>query len=578
MRLLTGLRQIFGRMSPARRHQFFFVIALLLLGAIAELGTIGAVIPFLALLSSQQRLGLSGPGSGFEPLVLATGAFIAFALLAGFVRLQLAWSSRSFALHFGHELAVEIQRRVIFQPFAFHIERNSSSLMAGLNKAEILVHDVLLPLMHALTAAVIALAVTGALLFVDAFATVLAAVAFILIYALISLLTRKSLDAHSEAMKTAYDDRLRTVQESLGGIRDVIIDHAQHVYLRAFSAIDYKVSSSRAGYQFIAAAPRYLIETAGLIMIAGIALFMADRPGGIMGAIPTLGALALGAQRLLPLIQQIYAGWSSVAAHQSLYGQVLELLSLPMANEPPADVPPVKLGKAIVLRNVGFAYPTRKGLALDDINLAIPRGSMVALIGPTGSGKSTLVDVLMGLLAPTEGSVAIDDVQLSAETRPAWYRSIAHVPQSIFLIDASIERNIAFSLPNIEPVRQKVVEAARKAQLHDFIVALPAGYETAVGERGVRLSGGQRQRLGIARAIYKGAPILVFDEATSALDDATEDAVIAAVEQLRREGRTIIIVAHRQSTIRHCDMVVRLDQGRLAECRSTVGRVAKRSG
>jgi ATP-binding cassette subfamily B protein len=206
---------------------------------------------------------------------------------------------------------------------------------------------------------------------------------------------------------------------------------------------------------------------------------------------------------------------------------------------------------------------------LDEISLTIPRASMLALVGSTGSGKSTLVDVIMGLLQPGAGRILIDEIPLTETSRRQWHRSVAHVPQSIFLADASIARNIALSLPDEAADEWRIVEAAKIAQLHDFVLSLPGGYDTYVGERGIRLSGGQRQRLGIARAVYKNAPILILDEATSALDEATEAAVIEALEELRREGRTIIIVAHRASTVSRCDKVVRLHEGRLVEDTTT---------
>jgi ATP-binding cassette subfamily B protein len=188
---------------------------------------------------------------------------------------------------------------------------------------------------------------------------------------------------------------------------------------------------------------------------------------------------------------------------------------------------------------------------------------MVALVGETGSGKTTVADLLMGLISPTAGQILVDDIPLTAMNAGSWHRNIAHVPQSVFLVDSTIAWNIALSLPGSPPDHQRVVDCAKKAQLHDFILSLPAGYETPVGERGVQLSGGQRQRLGLARAIYKGAPVMVLDEATSALDDQTEAAVIAALDELRAEGRTIVLVAHRLSTIRLCDLVAKLDHGRL---------------
>lgn len=282
---------------------------------------------------------------------------------------------------------------------------------------------------------------------------------------------------------------------------------------------------------------------------------------------PILGAVALGAQRLLPLIQQLYQGWTNLAGNRSIAAQVLELLALPVEEQtPPAgDVPPMGLRHAICFDQVSYTYSGRPRPALEDVSLTIQSGTRVALVGPTGSGKSTLADLLMGLLVPTAGQITIDGEPLTHATRRAWQRGIAHVPQSIFLADTSISRNIAFGVPTSEIDVDRVVRAAASAQLGEFIASLPEGYETSVGERGVRLSGGQRQRLGIARAIYKDASVLVLDEATSALDHDTEVAVMRALDQLGGEGRTIVIIAHRQSTIEHCELVARLDHGRIAQ-------------
>jgi ATP-binding cassette subfamily B protein len=229
------------------------------------------------------------------------------------------------------------------------------------------------------------------------------------------------------------------------------------------------------------------------------------------------------------------------------------------------DVPPLPLRSQIRFDEVSFAYPSRGGAAVDRLSFDIRCGQRVALIGKTGSGKSTLADLLMGLLEPTEGRITIDGVPLTRENRRNWQRSIAHVPQAIFLADASIARNIGLGAAEEAIDLERVIEAATKAQLHQFVAGLPEGYETFVGERGIRLSGGQRQRLGIARAIYKQAPVLVLDEATSALDDATEAAVMQALDQLGSEGRTIILIAHRLSTVARADQVVRLEDGRLIQ-------------
>jgi ATP-binding cassette subfamily B protein len=270
---------------------------------------------------------------------------------------------------------------------------------------------------------------------------------------------------------------------------------------------------------------------------------------------------------LLPLLQQIYVSWSVAVGNNSILTQVLELVRLPVNAElmEAGQLPALPLRQDIRFEKVGFVYPSRQGAAVKQVSLEIRRGQRVALIGKTGSGKSTLADLVMGLLEPTEGRILVDGVPLTTANRRNWQRSIAHVPQAIFLADASIARNIALGVPSETVDMERVIEAARKAQLDGFVDELPEGYDTFVGERGIRLSGGQRQRLGIARAIYKQAPVLVLDEATSALDDATEAAVMQALDRLGEEGRTIIMIAHRLSTIAEADVVIRLDGGRVVE-------------
>jgi ATP-binding cassette subfamily B protein len=425
--------------------------------------------------------------------------------------------------------------------------------------------------MRAVTAGVIASFMIAFLFFIAPVATMFLAVTFVGTYLIISAIAQKRLDLNSRILGSAEDDRLKIVQESLGGIREVIIDNSQSIYLREFDRVDSRLAAARASTEFAILAPRYVIEIIGIVVIATIAVLIGRRAGGIPAALPILGALALGGQRLLPLLQEVYSGWSSATGRRSVLQQVVGLLLLEAPEDGVETRSPLTLRRSVRLEDVTFTYPSRNRPAIDRINLLVPAGSMVAVTGPTGSGKSTLVDAVMGLLPPDSGRILIDEVELNASTQRNWYRSVAHVSQSIFLADSSIERNIALSVPERPPDTDQVVAAAKKAQLHDFIMGLPEGYSTLVGERGVRLSGGQRQRLGIARAIYKNAPIFVLDEATSALDEETERAVMAALEDLRREGRTIIIVAHRESTIRNCDFVARLDHGRIVDHGSATG-------
>ena len=568
----AGLREIHAHVSAARQREFAAVLALMLVGAFAELATIGSVIPFLSLLSERAASGVPSMASLFSTLgrlvggdALAGAALVfgALAVIAGLIRLELSWLTQHFVYRLGHELALESQRRILLQPYSFHICHNSSELVAVTAKAEILVFDLILPLMQTIISACIAAVLILGLLYIDPFTTLAAASAFVLIYLLVSALTARRLAVNSEIVGTAYEERIKTLQEALGGIRDVIIDNSEAEHLKLFDRVSDRLGRARATTNFMAMAPRFIVEALGMVVIAAMVVVLSQRSGGIAFALPLLGAFALGAQRLLPLVQTIYSGWSLAAGHRSIVGQVIEVLRLPVPDEV-EDRAALPFRRAIEIDDVSFAYPGRpNALVLSSVSFDIPKGAMIALTGKSGSGKSTLADLLMGLLEPTDGRICVDGARLGSENARRWQRNIAHVPQSIFLADSTVARNIALSLPHDPPDHDRIVDAAKKAQLHDFIVALPSGYDTRVGERGIRLSGGQRQRLGIARAIYKDAPVLVLDEATSALDELTEKAVIAALKDLRSQGRTIVIIAHRRSTVGHCDLAARLEDGRL---------------
>lgn len=570
--LLSGLRAVYRHMSRQRRRQFLYVLLLMLAGAVAELATIGAVIPFIALLANSRdpaphwlRLVPAGYGGASAPVV-AGAAFILFAVVAGIIRFQLGLSSRGFVFELCHDLCLTLQRRILSQPYAFHVERNMSTLVTVVDKVDGLVTNMILPLMQGLAGAIVGVCVLALLIELDPLLTLTLIATLLLTYGLFTLLFRQRLNNNGAILKTAYDDRMKVLQESLGGIRELIIDGSLGLYLALFRRVDWRLAKTRTSTQLMILAPYYLIETLAMVLIAVLALWVASRSGGITAALPVLGTLALAAQRLLPLIQNIYRAWSGVEEYRPVLGQVEDLLLLPVAVEDDRPVSPLPLRKSLRVEDVSFGYSNRRTPALSGVGLTVPAGTMLAVTGETGSGKTTFADLIMGLMHPDSGRVLVDDVELSPATIKRWHKSIGHVPQQIFLADSSIAHNIALSLPDEEVDEERVVAAARKAELHDFILSLPEAYDTVVGERGVRLSGGQRQRLGIARAIYKGAPILILDEATSALDERTEDLVLGALKRLRADGRTIIMIAHRRSTISACDLVIRLEKGRLVDC------------
>jgi len=350
----------------------------------------------------------------------------------------------------------------------------------------------------------------------------------------------------------------------LGGIRDVLIDGLQEIYCRIYHHADSQLRRALANIAIMGGAPRPVIEAFGLVFIGWLAYAMSNGTESMTSAIPILGALAMAAQRLLPLVQQGYAGWTSVQGGQASLLDVLDLLEQPLPRYSTlAPAAPISFREQITLHDLHFRYGSHGPWVLCGIDLQITRGSRMGLMGTTGSGKSTLLDVLMGLLTPTSGAFRIDGVEVDEINHRAWQAHIAHVPQTIYLADATIAENIALGVTPAEIDYARVKQAAQRAQIARTIESWPDGYETFVGERGIRLSGGQRQRIGIARALYKKADVLVFDEATSALDAETELAVMAAMEAFDPD-LTILIVAHRLSTLRNCTQVVELAHGQIA--------------
>lgn len=557
---------IYRWLDRPRRVQFGVTLALMVLGAFAETATVGAVLPFLAIVTGGREAGIIGTlalGVGMDLLTFAAGLLIAIAVLATGLRLVLLWVGQRFVHQLARDLAQGVYRRALYRPYGWHVQHNSSETLAGMEKVQFLLGNVLLPVIAGTTAAVVAVCLLAALLVIDPAIMTVAAIFIAILYGLLSMFSYRRLHRSSDVMAGAIRERVQLVQEGLGGIRDVLLDRSQAVFLDKFAAVDGRFREAQGLNQFLAGAPRFVAELAGVLLIAVIAVIVARRPGGLAGAVPVLGALALGAQRLLPLVQQVYFSWSQIYGHRAALIDVAALL-VDGEEVIHAGRGMAPLASHVRFDHVSYAYPGTQEPVLRDVSLDIPCGARIGLAGPSGSGKSTFVDLLLGLLEPSSGHVLIDGQSLDAQTSATWQAQVAHVPQTIFLADASIAANIAFGVEDALIDAARVKQAAQWADIHDFIAALPQAYETQVGERGERLSGGQRQRIGIARALYKQAALLVFDEATSALDDRTEAAVMASIEHLPR-SLTIVIIAHRLTTLRQCDRIVSLDAGRIAQ-------------
>jgi ABC-type multidrug transport system fused ATPase/permease subunit len=570
---------IWRHLNRRRRLQLGAALLLMLASGVAEVGSLAAVVPFLAVLSYPQRLwqlplvqsvavGL-GISAAQELLLPATLLFGLAAVLAAAVRLLNLWVNGRLAAAIGSDLSCDAYQRTLYQPYAAHVQRNSSGVITGITTQTLQVVLVLNAALQLVTAAVVALGLLGALLAIDWPVACTAMAVFGAAYGLLSVTARRQLVSNSRLVADASQLQLKVLQEGLGAIRDVLLDGTQATYLAIYRQADLPMRQRQAQSTFLGTFPRYALEALGLVVIALLALLLSWQRDGSSAVIPLLGTLALGSQRLLPALQQMYGSWALIKARQSAVVDVLAMLQQPMPQQAllPAP-PPLLLSQAVQLQRLRFRYGPDAPWVLDGIDLEIRRGERIGLIGSTGSGKSTLVDLLMGLLEPTEGRILIDGIDLHDPEQPerlaAWRATIAHVPQSIFLADSSIAENIAFGIPKEQIDQERVQQAAKQAQIASFIESSTDGYNTFVGERGVRLSGGQRQRIGIARALYKQASVIVLDEATSALDTATEGAVMASLEGLSRE-LTVVMIAHRLSTVERSDRVIRLDSGHITK-------------
>jgi ATP-binding cassette subfamily B protein len=545
----------------------------MLFSALAEVVSMGAVLPFLGILVAPDRV-LSHPlvsdvaqawgiTSGNQLVLPLTVAFAAAAIIAGLVRIVLLWVSTRIAYGSGADLGTLVYRRTLYQPYQVHLARNSSEVISGITNKVVGAVNVLLSLLMLASSTVLLIALMLALITIDPMVALVATVVIGASYTSITLMSRQRLHRNSQRIAHEQSQVVKALQEGLGGIRDVLLDGAQPVYCEIYRDADYALRRAQGNNLFIAGSPRFVMEALGMALIAALAYVLSYRSGGVAQALPVLGALALGAQRLLPAMQQIYAAWATIAGSYASLKDTLELLDQPLSTELLENVvEPLHFKKDIQFREVRFRYTDEEPMVLDGFNLLITKGARVGFVGSTGSGKSTTLDLLMGLLTPTEGEILIDSQTLNCYSNRAWQQAIAHVPQSIYLADTTLAENIAFGVPRDSIDLNRVKQAAHQAQIADFIESGTQGYQTHVGERGIRLSGGQRQRIGIARALYKQASVLVFDEATSALDNATEQSVMDAIEDLSSD-LTILIVAHRLSTVRCCDTIVELDHGKL---------------
>lgn len=564
-----ALKKIRAILTPAERRRVMAMLVLVVLMALAETGGVVSIMPFLSVLGRPEvihenpwlqraydALGASGPQQFMLTLGLASMAVVL--LSAAFKTVTLHLVAR-FVNMMRHSISTRLLSRYLRQPYEFFLERNPSVLAKNvLSEADQFIFELLQPLSMLVAQGTVVLAMVILVFVYDPKMAVFIVAGVGALYGLIYLLVRRRLVRIGHARQAANAGRYQSSNEALGGIKEVQVTRAAENYEQAFAVHSREYSRHSATAETLSSSPLYIVEAVGYAGLIGIALLLLARDDDISTVLPALGLYGFAAYRMLPAAQIMYRGFARMKFSTALLNNIQRDLSLGF-EDAPVGTSMLTPEKEIRLEGISYAYPSKPGKpVLERLDLVIPANTSIGIAGPSGAGKSTLMDILLGLLKPQTGTLSVDGTPITSSNVADWQRAIGYVPQHIYLADASVAENIAFGTPKASIDMQAVERAARAAQIHEFVEReLPQGYNTKLGDRGIRLSGGQRQRVGIARALYRDPPVLFFDEATSALDARTEEHVNDAVRGLSG-SKTIVVIAHREASLHACNRVVSL--------------------
>lgn len=576
---IETLKTAWGLLSSRERRIWFAVLAISLLAAVAQVAMVGSVMPFLEFISDplaaseNKFISRLKQATGFDnyklALLLGFGS-IAVILTSNLVLAMRSYAMSRFAVMRIHTISSRLLRSYMGRPYEYFLNRNSGDISKRiLSETGEISSAFLQPLSELIASAMSALMLLALLTYLQPVGTLVGFGLVLIIYLSIYRVAGRFLARLGQIRAEQNKHRFQAVGEIFGGIKDIKIHDKEEVYFDRFELASRQMLQTMWKSKATSDLPQFLIQAFFLSGVIGACLFMIspaqiNGTGSIAGMIPTLGVFAFAGQRIVPEVQRIYAAISKISYGAAAIRSVSQDMDS-NKRAPQGSHPRIEFSDSIVFRNVAYAYPGSDN-GINDLTTTILKGSRVGLVGGTGAGKTTLVDLLLGLLEPSKGAVEVDGIALDERAkRAAWRKNIGYVPQQIFLLDATIAQNIAFGIPEAEIDMEKVLASARAARIHDFIMTQTTDqYQTVIGERGVMLSGGQRQRIGIARALYQDASLIVMDEATSALDSKTEKEVMQAIDDLPREI-TLVLIAHRLGTLRNCDKLLVMERGRIIE-------------
>ncbi len=586
-------------LEPEEKRSAWIMLSIVILGAVSSMVMVGSVMPFLAVLSDPDRIEVVpqlawayeffGFTSIYGFLIALGGITFVTILLTSLMQIAKNYAVVRFAQMRGHSISLRLLQSYLNQPYVFFLDRHSGDMSTRLlSEAGQVVNQFYKPAADLIAGLLTATLIIGLLLWVDWAVTLVAfgilGGAYVGLYTVIRLRLRGLGKTRLEANRT----RFRLAGEAFGGIKELKVTGRESLYADRYEAPSLQMAQALVLINVLSNVPQYLLQAIAFGGIVVLCLALIDPQNlasgqGLATILPILGVFAFAGQRLMPEMARVYGSMAQlqVAIHgvNAVYD---DLITAPAAMPYPATsaTAPSAIGTStfvqprsdaalairqqIALQDVGFQYPNAERPGLEAISLSIKAGEKVAIVGATGAGKTTLADIVLGLLTPSQGQIQVDGTPITEANHAAWKNSVGYVPQDIFLTDSSVSENIALGLPPALIDQARVTHAARIARIDDFIRSdMPQGYDTPVGERGVRLSGGQRQRIGIARALYHDPSLIVFDEATSALDNLTESEVMDAINALPGD-KTVLMIAHRLSTVRHCDRILVLDHGRIS--------------
>lgn len=572
--------KVLSLFSPKERRGFYVLMFLMVLVAFAEIIGISSVLVFLNILADPAQITEATP---FKQIYAyfeftSTYSFMIFLSIAVFavvfgslaVKAANTYVMIRFANMRGYTLSCRLLQTYLWQPYSWFLQKNSAEIARNvLSEIDYLVVAVIVPLLRIIAGTVSSAAIIIFLIMVDPFVSILSAGLLGGAYAMLYIALRKIVHRAGRDMLHANNQKYLLVSEATGGFKQVKLMGLENNYTQQFD----KPASTKAKYhalgQMLGELPKFALEALTFgIMLTLILVLLLRSGGNVVAIVPTLGVFAFSVMRILPAIQLVYHSLLSVRGGEELLNHILQECTAEFPVDPDTSVTASAAGTlpltdTLTLDDVAFGYDQNPRKALHGLSMQIKARTTIGIVGGTGAGKTTLIDIILGLLPVQSGTLSVDGTPITAENARAWQNTIGYVPQDIYLMDADIARNIAFGTAPDQIDMEAVERAARIAALHDFVMTeLPEGYATVVGERGVRLSGGQRQRIGIARALYTNPSLLIMDEATSALDNITERIVMQAVHNIRSH-KTVILIAHRLTTVRECDQIFLMEHGKI---------------